>query len=246
MKYCMHCGEPLSDDALFCTKCGAKTRSSVTARTTDDGQGIVIDAPEGSTVTITNDDEHSKAPDQEGEFVIASWEEAKTSTEEKPQTVTERPQETNNSPKAPAKRSGLLGMIATVVKMAVIIAIVIVAIVFVKQMFKGKGSERQTIESPEHPFQEPESQVLGHDGPSVEEPVTPEAGDEGGVIVNDGSQFDDMPLHQKAEYLEDLLERTERALDEELDKGDDADPSKIKEYRDLIRKGRKMLKDMKQ
>ena len=246
----MHCGAPLSDEALFCMKCGARTRSSVTARTTDDGQGIVIDAPEGPTVTITNDDEHSKVPDQAGEFVIASWEGTEASTEEKTKTVTKRPKGTKNTRKAPAKRSGLLSMIATVIKTAVIIVIVVVVIVFIKQMFKGKGPERQAVESIEQPYQEP---------------VIPKDDDNGGVIVNDGGQepanregestideegvyrpLDDLPLEQRVSFVSSLMQRTEEQLQEELAKGDKADPAVVKECRDYIEWARDYLSNLKQ
>ena len=69
MKYCMNCGAELTDEANFCWKCGTPTNNphrgagspTVTARTSDDGKGIVIDAPEGATVTIS-DAHETKAP----------------------------------------------------------------------------------------------------------------------------------------------------------------------------------------
>ncbi|MBQ3926163.1 MAG: zinc ribbon domain-containing protein [Bacteroidaceae bacterium] len=72
MKFCIYCGKPLYEEAKFCTSCGAKVYASVSARTSDDGQGIVIDAPEGATVTISEVHE-TKAPDTTGEFVMSSW-----------------------------------------------------------------------------------------------------------------------------------------------------------------------------
>ncbi|MBE6910197.1 MAG: zinc-ribbon domain-containing protein [Ruminococcaceae bacterium] len=42
-KFCMWCQKQLPDEANFCPQCGAKTV-----------EGIVIDAPPGSTVTISD------------------------------------------------------------------------------------------------------------------------------------------------------------------------------------------------
>ncbi|MBR6036391.1 MAG: zinc ribbon domain-containing protein [Bacteroidaceae bacterium] len=72
MKFCIYCGKQLHDEAKFCTNCGAKVYAPVSARTSDDGEGIVIDAPEDATVTISEVHE-TKAPDTTGEFVISSW-----------------------------------------------------------------------------------------------------------------------------------------------------------------------------
>lgn len=80
MKYCMNCGAELTDEAKFCRNCGTPTNNpnkggdgpTVTARTSDDGEGIVIDAPEDATVTIS-DMHETEAPDADGEFVVASW-----------------------------------------------------------------------------------------------------------------------------------------------------------------------------
>ena len=72
MAFCTQCGHPLMPGAKFCTSCGAKVFTPVSAHTTDDGRGIVIDAPEDATVTISEVHE-TKAPDTEGEFVITSW-----------------------------------------------------------------------------------------------------------------------------------------------------------------------------
>ncbi|MBO4673086.1 MAG: zinc-ribbon domain-containing protein [Bacteroidaceae bacterium] len=72
MTFCTQCGQQLMPGAKFCTRCGAKVYIPVSARTSDDGKGIVIDAPEDATVTISEVYE-TKAPDTEGEFVVSSW-----------------------------------------------------------------------------------------------------------------------------------------------------------------------------
>ena len=74
MSFCTHCGAKLPDGAKFCTSCGNPVQPVVSARTSDDGRGIVIDAPEDATVTFsTPAEEESFAPEEEGEFVAASW-----------------------------------------------------------------------------------------------------------------------------------------------------------------------------
>lgn len=104
MAFCTHCGAPLADGARFCTSCGTPTAAPtapqasgpapaqpvqpqpvqprptqpvqpVRATTTPQG-GIVIDAPEGATVTISDtpaQETSVQAPTEKGEFVVASW-----------------------------------------------------------------------------------------------------------------------------------------------------------------------------
>lgn len=76
MKYCMNCGAELTDEAKFCRNCGTPTNNpnkggdgpTVTARTSDDGEGIVIDAPANSQElpieqqSTVVDDKESSAP----------------------------------------------------------------------------------------------------------------------------------------------------------------------------------------
>ena len=96
MAFCTHCGAPLADGARFCTSCGTPTAAPtapqasgpapsqpvqpqpvqpVHATTTPQG-GIVIDAPEDATVTISDaqpQETSVQAPTEKGEFVVASW-----------------------------------------------------------------------------------------------------------------------------------------------------------------------------
>lgn len=106
MAFCTHCGAPLPDGARFCTSCGTPVAAApasprpaprqqpqpaqpqpvqprptqpvrpVSATTTPQG-GIVIDAPEGATVTISDGpQEHSvTAPAEKGEFGAIQWDE---------------------------------------------------------------------------------------------------------------------------------------------------------------------------
>ncbi len=99
MAFCTNCGAPVPDGARFCTKCGAPvaapsapqaqptpTRTQpvqpapqpapASVRATSTAQGIVIDAPQGATVTISDEpvqESSFEAPKEKGEFVIASW-----------------------------------------------------------------------------------------------------------------------------------------------------------------------------
>lgn len=115
MAFCTHCGAPLPDGARFCTSCGTPVAAApasprpaprqqpqpaqpqpvqprptqpvrpVSATTTPQG-GIVIDAPEGATVTISDGpQEHSvTAPAEKGEFGAIQWDE--TAPQQQPRT----------------------------------------------------------------------------------------------------------------------------------------------------------------
>jgi RNA polymerase subunit RPABC4/transcription elongation factor Spt4 len=75
MAYCTHCGASLPDGARFCPVCG-KAVATVTARTSADGRGIIIDAPKGATVSISDGPEKSssvEAPELKGEFTLSEW-----------------------------------------------------------------------------------------------------------------------------------------------------------------------------
>lgn len=80
MKYCTNCGAQLPDGAKFCTSCGtpvAAAQEPARAKTTPQG-GIVIDAPPGSTVSISDGPQAPysvEAPAQSGEFTMISWDE---------------------------------------------------------------------------------------------------------------------------------------------------------------------------
>ena len=92
MAFCTHCGAQLPAGAKFCTSCG---KSVVTAGP----QGIVIDAPPGTTVTISDPvpggGSSVKASPASGESVLASWSAPKA---QKP----DAPARTAPAPPAPA------------------------------------------------------------------------------------------------------------------------------------------------
>ena len=78
MSFCTNCGTKLPDGTRFCTSCGTKVAIGVPqepiqkpqVRPSEDGRGLVIDAPAGSTVEISSD---TSAPDTAGEFGGIVW-----------------------------------------------------------------------------------------------------------------------------------------------------------------------------
>ena len=54
--YCWKCGKPLPEEARFCPHCGAEVRiPKEEVKFTDDGKGgLILEAPEGSSVTISD------------------------------------------------------------------------------------------------------------------------------------------------------------------------------------------------
>ena len=75
MAFCIHCGTSLPDGAKFCPVCGNPVVTT-SARTSPDGRGIIIDAPKGATVSISDSPEKSStvdAPEQKGEFTLSEW-----------------------------------------------------------------------------------------------------------------------------------------------------------------------------
>ena len=80
MAYCTHCGAKLPDGARFCTSCGKPVAAAKP-------QGIVIDAPPGATVTISDAPDQPAsvhAPSTKGESVLASWSAPKPKKPEAP------------------------------------------------------------------------------------------------------------------------------------------------------------------
>lgn len=76
MAFCTHCGAPLPDGARFCTSCGTPITAPTAPQASTPQGGIVIDAPEGATVTISDtpaQETSVQAPTEKGEFVVASW-----------------------------------------------------------------------------------------------------------------------------------------------------------------------------
>ena len=223
MKYCPNCGAQLPDEAKFCKECGTKIQPAVSARTSDDGKGIVIDAPEGATVEIEDEEE-------QGLF------------------------------------RRLVGYIMLYGKVIAIAVGFILLAVVVKGFFSDKKSEeRETTQTEQVTTSDrgvsPEEKELGE----LENVLLPKVGDaqneaqgSSGIQIiepaqgytdvedlEDGFQrYDDMTLQERTEYLEALLERTEKVLQEEEAKGSAADPDRLKILREGAQNIRKILSGM--
>lgn len=98
MSFCTNCGTKLADGAKFCTSCGAKISIGVPqaqpqkpeVRPSDDGRGLVIDAPAGSTVEISTPQPEpapavTSAPETTGEFDGIVWDGADEPAAPQPQ-----------------------------------------------------------------------------------------------------------------------------------------------------------------
>ena len=295
----MNCGAELTDEAKFCRNCGTPTNNpnkggdgpTVTARTSDDGEGIVIDAPEDATVTIS-DMHETEAPDADGEFVVASWppprpkQSAKPKQSVKPKEAA-KPEETTR-PEEPAKpkkkvkkekivepeepveeeetfdseeddepgwKSLLVNNLWTFVKVLVIVVAAVLAMVIFKGLLTGDGSRPDApANSQELPIEQQSTVVDDKESSAPARPNHSAAQKEDDITIigeeeedNDGfGHLDDMPLHEKIEYMEGLLERSEAALNEELAKGNAADQSYIRELRKGIAELRQALSEVKQ
>lgn len=273
MRYCQQCGAQLPDEAKFCRSCGAKIAPKVSARTSDDGEGIVIDAPEEATVTISGD---TKAPDSSGEFSVASWEETKS---EQPQEVKVSPKKPE-APKAqepkkvekpvepepvePKKESvGIFSIIWTFIKVMIIVLSIVFSAVIIKGFFKSAPEtpkEEQTMQTDTN-AQENADIPAGYSGDETETNSTVNHSEEDELVFeskeypestedaesNSGfGNIEDMPLPQRVEYYEGLLERTEQLLQEEQAKGAGANQDEIRQLRKYIDMLRERLSQFKQ
>lgn len=277
MKYCQQCGAQIPDEANFCRSCGAKVAPKVSARTSDDGEGIVIDAPKEAKVTISGE---TKAPDTSGEFSVASWEEEQ---EEQPQEVRE-PKRAKAAPKTQApprverpvetervvpeenteKRVGIFSIIWTFIKVMVIVLSIVFSAVIIKGFFKSDTPETPNKEQQEQPMQpimpntntQEGLDVLSGNETNESETIVPNNNVEEDEVIfekNDDDEgngsfgkIEDMPLPERVEYFEGLLERSEQYLQEELAKGDAANQDEIRQLRKDIDMIRKALSEIKQ
>ena len=113
MKYCMNCGSELKDEAKFCMNCGTKVASSASAasheaaessdaatetieETSDTATETIEETSDAETETVETIEENVdvSAPDEDGEFVVASW---------RPP----RPKEVENIISSPQQHNGL-------------------------------------------------------------------------------------------------------------------------------------------
>ena len=128
------------------------------------------------------------------------------------------------------------------------------ALVIIKDFLTGDGHQPDAPGNPQElPVQQP-THIDDKEPSTIAKPNHPVVQKEDEIIIlgeeeesNDGFQsLDDMPLHEKAEYMEGLLERSEAELNRELSKGRAADQSKINELRKSIAEIRQALGELKQ
>lgn len=275
MKYCMNCGAELTDEAKFCMKCGTKipSASAVSSEATE--------APEEETETIETIEKtvEVRAPDTNGEFVVASWspprpkESAKPKEQSKPNTEnatktrkavrvenTVKPEETVTETFEPVE-DDKLGWKSLIVKnLWIFIKVLLIAIgtvfamVIIKGFFTGDGHQPDDSGNPQEFSVQQPTDIDDKESSTTAKPNHPIVQKEDEIIIlseeeesDDGFQnLDDMPLHEKAEYMEGLLERSEAELNRELAKGSAADQSKINELRKSIAEIRQALSELKQ
>lgn len=273
MKYCQQCGAQIPDEANFCRSCGAKVAPKVSARTSDDGEGIVIDAPKEAKVTISGE---TKAPDEGGEFSVANWGERITSQPPKPKAPKmQEPPKVQEAPRVekpvepepvePKKKSvGIFSIIWTFIKVMVIVLSIVFSAVIIKGFFKSDTPETPNKEQQEQPMQpivpntntQEGLDVLSGNETNESETIVPNNNVEEDEVIfekNDDDEgnggfgkIEDMPLPERVEYFEGLLERSEQYLQEELAKGDAANQDEIRQLRKDIDMIRKALSEIKQ
>lgn len=270
MRYCQQCGAPNADQAKFCSSCGAQIPPKTSARTSDDGEGIVIDAPEEATVTISDGPDGTKAPDASGEFSVASWGERVASQPQKPKAVPPKPEapkmqmpprvEKPVEPEQvePKKESvGIFSIIWTFIKVMIIVLSLVFSAVIIKGFFKSTPpeapKEEQTIQpTSSQGDSEIPSSFTGNESETNNSTVHQSEDDEIVFEKNDDEdnsgfqKIEDMPLPERAEYYEGLLERTEQYLQQELAKGADANQNEIRQLRKDIDMLRERLSQFKQ
>ena len=121
MAFCTRCGAQIPDGAKFCTSCGAPVAAAPAANptprparpaqtapraTTTPQGGIVIDAPPGSTVNISDAPpkfSETAVPADKGEFTLITWDEKPSPAPRQPQSP-QRPYQQAAPAPAPEKK----------------------------------------------------------------------------------------------------------------------------------------------
>ena len=202
MKFCMHCGAEISEGANFCKSCGAKVNSSETLGT-------------------------FKAPDSEGEFVLTSWSEPST---DQPAEKKEKPQKKKEPKKAvklkeKTKNRGCFGYILLFGKVLLIAVGSVFLLVFAIEYFSDDEPDSPKYEQRQYPTKTQPANT------NTEDPIIPD-GNKSGSTEDDGiTRLEDMAPEDAVAYLEKILKSTKAELEEELNKGDDANPEKIEMLR---------------
>ena len=218
MKFCMNCGAEISEGVNFCMSCGAKVNAS-------EKLGTV------------------KAPDTEGEFVLASWSDPdpkdtaarheEVPQKEKPKKKAEPPTKENKE-----KKKGCLSYIFLFGKVLLIAVGSVFLLVFIMEYFSDDKPDAPKTE--QHQPKEsvfPKSEKV-EQSDNVE-PVKVE--DEENEGYDDG-----LTPQERIVYWESLIERSEASIEEELAKGDEADMQKVEDIRFDLSVIRRALKEEKE
>ena len=210
MKFCMQCGAEISEGVNFCRSCGAKVNSAETH-------------------------DKVKAPDTEGEFVLASW------NAPAPRDTAERHEEgpkKEEVPQAKEKKQGCLSYIFLYAKVLFIAIGSVFLLVFIMEYFSDDKPDAPKTE--QHQPKEsvfPKSEKV-EQSDNVE-PVKVE--DEENEGYDDG-----LTPQERIVYWESLIERSEASIEEELAKGDEADMQKVEDIRFDLSVIRRALKEEKE
>jgi hypothetical protein len=214
----MNCGAEISEGVNFCMSCGAKVNAS-------EKLGTV------------------KAPDTEGEFVLASWSDPdpkdmaarheEVPQKEKPKKKAEPPTKENKE-----KKKGCLSYIFLFGKVLLIAVGSVFLLVFIMEYFSDDKPDAPKTE--QHQPKEsvfPKSEKV--EKSDNVEPVKVE--DEENEGYDDG-----LTPQERIVYWESLIERSEASIEEELAKGDEADMQKVEDIRFDLSVIRRALKEEKE
>lgn len=176
-----------------------------------------------------------KAPDKEGEFVLASWKDpdpreiaAKAPKKVAPKKKAE--------PKAKEKKKGCLSYIFLFAKVLFIAIGSVFLLVFAMEYFsddKPDAPKTEQYQPKESVFPKAENLEKSDNVKPVEDDES-ERGDDG------------MTPQERIVYWESLIERGEASIEEELAKGDEADMQKVEDLRFDLSVIRRALKEQKE
>lgn len=215
MKFCMNCGAEISEGVNFCMSCGAKVNAS-------EKLGTV------------------KAPDTEGEFVLASWSDpdprdTAARHEEKPKKEKSKKKA---EPPTKEKKKGCLSYIFLFAKVLFIAVGSVFLLVFLMEYFSDDKPDAPKTEQ----HQPKESVFPKSEKVEQSDNVEPEE-----VEDEENEGYDDgLTPQERIVYWESLIERSEAYIEDELAKGDDADMEKVEKIREDLVVIRKALKELKE
>lgn len=176
-----------------------------------------------------------KAPDKEGEFVLASWKDPdpRETAAKAPKKVAPKKKA---EPKAKEKKKGCLSYIFLFAKVLFIAIGSVFLLVFAMEYFsddKPDAPKTEQYQPKESVFPKAEELEKSDNVKPVEDDES-ERGDDG------------MTPQERIVYWESLIERGEASIEEELAKGDEADMQKVEDLRFDLSVIRRALKEQKE